>query len=304
MKLIFMGSCEFSLSVLSILGQHYSFQAVFTAPARPKGRGHKLQTTCVQDYAETKGWPVYTPSSLREKGSQEVLRSFAPDVIIVASYGLLLPRDVLEIPVKGCVNVHPSLLPRWRGASPIIYPILKGDPQTGVSLMVMDEGMDTGPLFFKESIPLAEMITAPELSRLLAEVAAHALVDLLPLYVQGKVTPTSQPDQGITYAPKIKKQEGLLSWHEPAQDLERKIRALTPWPGTWGMVEKKRLFVLSAQVGAIKGGEYEVGTLLPWEKGMAIVCGDHSLLIPTKVRTEEGKTMDSASFVRGYLPAL
>lgn len=296
-----MGSCEFSLSVLSILGQHYSFQAVFTSPAKPKGRGHKIQKTCVHEYAEEKGWPVYTPSSLKEEEPQEVLRSLAPDVIIVASYGLILPRKVLSIPAKGCVNVHPSLLPRWRGASPLIYPILKGDTQTGVCLMVMDQGMDTGPLLFKETIPLMETATPHQLSNILSDLGARALVELLPSYVRGEIAPVTQSDQGVSYAPKIKKEEGLLSWDELACHLERKVRALAPWPGTWGMVAQKRLFILSAQVREAYQGTHEVGTLLPWEKGFAIVCAGGSLLIPTLVKTEAGKTMDSASFVRGHL---
>lgn len=300
MAYIFMGSCPFSLSALEILGQKIDFRAVLTAPPKAKGRGQKVQITCVHAYAETQGWPVFTPQTFRDPEALAHLASLEPRVIIVASYGLILPKAVLDIPTKGCVNIHPSLLPRWRGASPVTFSLLEGDGLTGVSLMLMDPGVDTGPLLYQEVIPMPERITAPELSHLLAQKAARALLAILPAYEEGSLQPVAQPKDGATLTRKLTKNDGHLDPRLSAFILERKVRALQPWPGTWMDLEDPhvRIGILSARA-IDTPHSLAPGRLSSTDQGALILCGDQTALLLDKVRAPSGKIMEGWHFLNG-----
>jgi methionyl-tRNA formyltransferase len=301
MRVVFMGSCPFALSILTRLQKDFPICGVFTAPPRPKGRGHQVQPTCVHQYAESMGWPVFTPKTFKDSGAIDDLQQLQPTVAVVASYGLLLPQKVLDIPLAGCVNVHPSILPRWRGASPLIYPILTGDQETGVAIMVMDAGMDTGPVLIQTRMPIPPRMTSLELSHVLAEVGGDTLCQVLPEYVSGQLQPKAQTSEGFTLAPKIHKEMGLLDWHDSAEVLLRKIDALHPWPGTWGMIGGEKISILQAQ--ADNGSAHSagaIGEIVPLGQAWGVQCGEGTVLIPSQIRAPNGKIMDAGAFMRGY----
>jgi methionyl-tRNA formyltransferase len=228
-----MGSCEFSLRVLAMVHASFPCQLVITAPPKPRGRGHQVRPTCVQDFAQQAGIEVRTPLTLRCPQVQAGLRDLALDVVVVASYGLLLPQEVLTIPAKGCLNVHPSLLPRWRGASPVASAIAAGDTHTGVCLMVMDQGLDTGNVVWCQTLAIDPALRTDELSAVLADMGGEALSSLLPAYVQGHLHPTAQSCDGIKMAPKITKAMAYLDPQHDGHTLARWVRAYTPKPGAW-----------------------------------------------------------------------
>ncbi len=325
-RVVFMGSCPFALSILQALVEKFFVVGVFTAPPKPKGRGHIIHQTCVHEYADSVGIPVFTPSTFRHDDAVNDLKTLNPHVAVVASYGLLLPQRVLDIPALGCVNVHPSILPRWRGASPLVQPLLAGDDETGVAIMVMDAGMDTGPVLQQTRIPIPPRTTIAALTQIVAQQGAEVLCQVLPQYLSGHLKPVPQSPDGVTYAPKITKEMGHLDWSDSAWNLLRKIDALQPWPGTWGMIGGQAIGFLRADAGTVNdgasdsganpgkgiirddggnfglgsGGGVSLGTIVPWEKSWAIVCGQNTLLIPKHVRSTNGKTMDAEAFLRGH----
>lgn len=297
--MVFMGSCPFALRILQRLEKKFPIHGVFTAPPKPKGRGHVLTQTCVHDHAQSQGIPVYTPSSLRGDAVLAELKKLNPTVIVVASYGLLLPQSVLDLPRAGCVNVHPSILPRWRGASPLVYPLLMGESETGVALMRMDAGMDTGPILIQKRMNIPPRTTLADLSLTLAHMGGEALCEVLPDYLSGRIQPQPQATEGMTLAPKIHKEMGFLTWADSAFDLLRKIDALQPWPGTWGGIRDANLRFLQADAAEYSGPE-TVGSVVPWQRSWAVVCGSKSVFIPTLLRSPQGKTMDGETFMRGH----
>lgn len=301
MNIIFMGSCNFSLSILKILHEEggYNFVGVFTAPPKPHGRGHKICKTCVHLYAEKQGWPVFTPTSL--KSNQQIFLDLSPDLIILASYGFLLPLSVLQIPTTGCINVHPSILPRWRGASPVQCTIMHGDEISGVSIMLMDEGMDTGPVLYQKVIQISKTINVDQLYKLLAVIGANALIDIIPRYTSGNLIPTPQSDQGVIIAHKLTKQDGALCYDQSAHELERKIRALNPWPGTWISIKGKKVKILGASVGNNECADQPIGTFFTFgNKKFGIVCAENTVLYPEIVQPEGKAAMDIKSFLCGH----
>jgi methionyl-tRNA formyltransferase len=297
-RVVFMGSPAFATASLRALWEdaRYEVVAVYTQPPRPKNRGQHLEKTPVHQQAETWGLPVEYPASLKPEAAQVRLASFRPDVIVVVAYGLLLPKAILEIPPLGCINVHASLLPRWRGAAPIHRAILEGDETTGITLMQMDEGLDTGPFFAAQGLSIAPDATYLQLQKALAELGASLLSQALFPFLKGQRTLQLQPTEGITYASKIQKEEGELDWNLPASVLERKIRALNPSPGTWCTWRQKRLKILEAVVEPQTGIP---GKLL--DDHLLISCKEGSLR-PLKVLLEGGKPQNLASFLNGYAP--
>lgn len=302
MAYVFMGSCPFSLAALEVFGQEIDFRAVFTAPPSAKGRGQKIQPTCIQTYAEQKGWPVYTPKTFRDLEAVDLLRHLEPTLVIVASYGLILPKAVLEIPKRGCLNIHPSLLPRWRGACPVTFTLLEGDRLTGVSLMLMDPGVDTGPLLYQETLDVPQKACTPDLSHFLAQKGAHALLSILPAYLEGFIEPIPQNTQGATLTRKITKEDGLLDVSQSAFVLERKTRALQPWPGTWieiplGM-QTLRLGILKSTPRSFESHN-KPGHLFMHDQQCLLTCGEESVLVLEQVRAPSGKVMDGQCFFHG-----
>jgi methionyl-tRNA formyltransferase len=248
-KIVFMGSPQFAVPILSALRENANLVAVVTQPDKPAGRGKKMVASAVKEYAVEHAIPVLEPHRLRkEPASIEMLRSFHADLFVVAAYGQILPASVLEIPQYGCINVHASLLPRWRGASPIQTAILYGDNESGVTIMRMDEGMDTGPILKKDRVPIAPDDTGETLSHRLSERGRDLLIEVIPEYLAGKIVPMPQDDAQATYAPLIKKEDGLLDLTKPVEFLERKVRAFNPWPGTYLIWNEKQLKVLEAEI--------------------------------------------------------
>jgi len=232
-RIVFMGSPEFSLPSLRRLAERYPLTGVITQPDRPSGRGRRLTPPPVKRLAEELGIPLIQPRRLREEEAMGQLRRWEPDLIVVAAFGQILRPSVLELPRFGCVNVHASLLPRWRGAAPIPSAILQGDSHTGVTIMLMDPGVDTGPVLSQRATPIQAGETAGELSERMAHLGAELLLETLPRHLSGELQPQPQPQEGATYASMLKKEDGRLDFNQPAMELERRVRAFNPWPGAF-----------------------------------------------------------------------
>ncbi|OYQ36938.1 methionyl-tRNA formyltransferase [Niveispirillum lacus] len=296
LRLAFMGTPDFSVSILDALVMAgHQVVCVYSQPPRPAGRGQQLQASPVHRRADALGIPVRTPKSLRKAEEQAEFAALDLDCAIVAAYGLILPQAILDAPRLGCVNVHASLLPRWRGAAPIQRAILAGDAETGVTIMQMDAGLDTGAMLLKDALPITPRMTAADLHDALAAMGARLIVTALPGIADGSLMPVPQPEAGVTYAAKLVKEEGRLDLTRPATDLDRQVRGLTPWPGTWiDLANGEKLKVLEAQPVA---GNGEPGTLL--DTGPTLACGHDALRLFRVQRPGKGP-VDGASFLRGY----
>jgi methionyl-tRNA formyltransferase len=232
-KIVFMGSPDFALPTLQALANHYPMVGVITQPDQPAGRGRVLTSPPIKTLADQLSLPVIQPRRLRDPEAMEQLYAWNPDLIVVAAYGQILRPNVLGLPPHGCVNVHASLLPRWRGAAPIQAAILHGDPEAGVTIMKMDEGVDTGPMLARRAIPIEPDDTAGTLSPKLAQLGADLLLETLPFYLRGELFPQPQDNTQATYAPMLKKEYGALDFSQPADKLAWQVRAYNPWPGAW-----------------------------------------------------------------------
>lgn len=231
MRVVFAGTPEFAVPTLdALLSAGEDVAGVYTQPDRPAGRGRRSRPSPVKRRAQAAGLPVFQPESLGNESERARLTDLAPDVVVVVAYGLLLPPAILEVPRLGCINVHASLLPRWRGAAPVHRAILAGDRETGVSIMQMTEGLDTGPVLHRRAIPIRETDTAGELHDRLAELGARALVDTLPRLAAGTATPEAQDDARASHAAKLSKAEARIDWSSPADEIARRVRAFNPWP--------------------------------------------------------------------------
>jgi methionyl-tRNA formyltransferase len=249
LRVVFMGTPDFAVpSLKALVDVGCQIVAVYTQPPRSSGRGYKLNLTPIHRFAEERGFPVRMPPTLKPMETISEILSFRPDLVVVAAYGLLLPHALLKAVKYGCVNVHASLLPRWRGAAPIQRAIMSGATKTGVSIMKMDTGMDTGPVLTWEAVLLTDEVTGKELYSELSEKGAKLLIKTLPSYLENKIKLKWQPDAFATIAPKIEKEEGFLNWNEAARDLERKVRALNPFYSTYFYYKGERIKVLEAEV--------------------------------------------------------
>lgn len=297
MKIVFAGTPEFAVPSLRAAARHNEVVAVYTQPDRPAGRGRGLSASPVKLEALKRGIPVLQPQTLRDPGTQAALRALAPDLMVVVAYGLILPRAVLEIPRHGCWNVHASLLPRWRGAAPIQRAIEAGDSQSGVCLMQMDAGLDTGPVILRQATPISETDTAGLLHDRLAELGAQVLADGLGLLRAGiRPIPTPQPAEGVTYAHKLDKAEARLDWSQPAAALARKVRAFMPWPIAEATVAGERLRIHGA-IALDLHHQAAPGTLLAaTRQGLDIACGAGALRLRV-VQREGGKAITAADYL-------
>src|SRR5215212_7695427 len=294
-KLVFMGSPNFALPSLQALNQQYEVVGVVTQPDRASGRGRALKAPPVKLLAQELGFPVIQPEKLRQPEAMEQLRAWNPDLIVVAAFGQILKKDVLYLPRFGCINVHASLLPRWRGAAPINAAILHGDEKTGVTIMKMDVGLDTGPILTQRSIPLTQEETAGSIFEKLSRLGADLLIETLPDYLSGKIEPVPQPEVGMTYAPMLKKEEGQLDLTHPAEELERRVRAFNPWPGAFMHMDGKLLKIHRAHVEA---EDVEAGQRLVYRDQPAVGAGN-GLLVLDEVQPAGKKTMSGKSFLAG-----
>ena len=300
MRVVFMGTPEFALPTLQGLWDRgYEIPGVFTRPDKPAGRGQKPTPSPGKELASRLGLPVYQPTTLRRPAVAEVIRKLQPDVVVVAAYGLILPKEVLEIPPHGCLNVHPSLLPRWRGPSPVAFAILAGDEYTGVTVMLMDEGMDTGPILARsDPVPIGPDDTTGTLTPKLAQVGAALLLETLPRWVAGEIVPEPQDDSKATYSRLLTKEDGAIDWGRPAEEIWRMVRAFDPWPGTFTRWQGRLLKVLAARP---EPGESHqpVGTVIRVDSGAAVQTG-RGLLRLERVQLEGRRPVGIDEFLRGY----
>jgi len=246
-RTVFMGSPDFALTVLKSLLNQVNLVGVVTQPDRPAGRGKALKPPPVKVFAEAVGIPCIQPERLRRPESFTELEKMQPELIVVAAYGQILRQNVLDLPKYGCINVHASLLPRWRGAAPIQAAIIHGDPQTGVTIMKMDAGVDTGPIYSQRAVDILSADNSISLAERLAQTGGNLLLDCLPGILDGSLPPKPQVESGSTYAPIIKKEDGLLDFSMPAADLVRRVRAYNPWPGAFFLFHDQQMKVLQAE---------------------------------------------------------
>ncbi len=299
LRLAFLGTPSFAIPCLEALAAAgHEVACVYTQPPRPAGRGHKPRPSPVQALAESRAWPVRHPKTLRDPDAQSAFAALDLDAAVVVAYGLILPGPILEAPRLGCLNLHASLLPRWRGAAPIHRALLAGDGETGVTIMQLDEGLDTGPMLLQEAVPIGPATTAAELHDRLAALGARMMVRALEELDSGALVPRPQPAEGATYAAKLERWEGRLDWRLPAAELERRVRALDPWPGAFMEVPlgkgAERVKVLAAELAEAAGG-------VPGEvlDGDLTVCCGAGALRPTRVQRAGRGAMTTQDFLRG-----
>ncbi|TAJ82973.1 methionyl-tRNA formyltransferase [Reyranella sp.] len=302
MKIAFLGTSAFAVPALRALVEAgHDVAAVYTRAPKPAGRGQQERKTPVHELADQLGLSVHTPRSLKSDEEAASFKALDLDAAVVVSYGHILPKSFLDAPVLGCINIHGSLLPRWRGAAPIHRAILAGDAETGVTTMRMDEGLDTGPMLLAESTPISAADTAESVHDRLAELGARLIVSTLDGLMRKSIDAVVQPEQGVTYAHKLGKEEGVLDWRRPAAELERKVRAFHPWPGTSFEAPRdngvERIKVLAATLTLAGGAP---GTISIARDGFPVVtCGVGGLKLLKLQRP--GKSAQAAdSFLRGF----
>jgi methionyl-tRNA formyltransferase len=296
-----MGTPEFSLPTLETLAEQYTVVGVVTQPDRRAGRGRHLSPPPVKEMAEAEGIEVFQPKRLRGNiEAIEHIRAWSPDVIVVAAYGQIIPPDVLEIPPHGCVNIHPSLLPRWRGATPIQGAILAGDETTGVTIMLMDEGLDTGPILAQRETPIHAGETAGELEDRLSEVSAELLLDILPDYLAGKIAPRAQAEDEVTMTRRLRKSQAEIDWSRSALEMERHIRAYAPDPGAYTTWDGQRFKIFKAQVvsAKVESPDAAAGEVFIWQETPAVMTGKGALAL-LQVQLAGKRPMNGEQFVRG-----
>jgi len=288
-----MGTPDFAVPVLRALLADHQVVCVYTQPPRPAGRGHRIQISPVQEFAELHGIDVRTPRSLKAATEQELFAALAADIAVVAAYGLILPKTILESPKLGCVNIHASLLPRWRGAAPIQRAILAGDTETGVCLMKMDEGLDTGAVYACRGTPIDARTTGASLHDRLAEIGSDLVREYLPKIAGGAIVPESQADEGVTYAAKIDRKETKVVWDNPAELVIRQINAFSPNPGAWSNLAGDRLKILAA---VVVPGDGPPGQAL--SNDLVVACGVGAIRVE-KLQLAGRQTLGAADFLSG-----
>jgi len=297
MRIVFAGTPEFAVSSLRAAARHHEVVAVYTQPDRPAGRGRGLAPSPVKLEAVARGIPVYQPESLKDAAAQQQLRDLQPDLMVVVAYGLILPKAVLAIPTHGCWNVHASLLPRWRGAAPIQRAIQAGDAKTGVCLMQMEAGLDTGPVLLHQELPIAATDTGGQLHDKLAALGAQVLSDGLGLLRAGiKPIARPQPEQGVTYAHKLDKAEAKLDWAQDAGALARTVRAFNPWPIAEATLAGERVRIHGAVALEADHGQAPGTVLAASRDGIDIACGQGALRLRVLQR-EGGKAITAADYL-------
>lgn len=294
--IVFMGTPDFAVPALNLLIQHHTVLAVVTQPDRPAGRNRQLQTSPIKQAAEAAAIPVFQPEKLRRADAIETLRQWPADLFIVAAFGQLLPQTVLDLPRFGSLNIHASLLPRWRGAAPIQAAVYAGDASSGITIMRMDAGLDTGPILTQRAIALAPDETGASLHDKLAVIGGQLLIETLPGYLDGTIRPQPQDDALATLAPRIQKDEGRLDWSRPASEIDRAVRAFTPWPGTFTFWQGKLIKVLA---GMPESGNANPGQVTLRNGALAIGTGD-GVYLPSRLQLEGRAAVGAAEYVRGY----
>jgi methionyl-tRNA formyltransferase len=294
MRLAFLGTPAFAVPALAeLVAQGHEIAAVYSQPPRPKGRGLAMEKSAVHRFAETAGLEVRTPASLKDVGEQQAFAALELDAVVVVAYGLLLPKAILEAPMMGCFNLHASLLPRWRGAAPIQRAVMACDAETGVMVMRMDEGLDTGAVLMAERVAIGRQ-TAGELTERLARLGADLMVRAMSALERGAITAEPQNERGVTYAKKINKEEARIDWSKSAAEIDCLIRGLSPSPGAFSEIKGERLKILYAEPA---GGKGPAGEIIGDD--LTIACGEGALRL-LKVQRAGGKAMAAEELVKGF----
>lgn len=298
-RIIFMGTTEFSLKILqTIIANGFNVVAVYTRAPKPAGRNYKLQKTVVHEFAESKNIPVYTPKTLRTEEAFREFQALTPTVAVVVAYGLIVPQNILDTPQFGCINIHASLLPRWRGASPIQSAILAGDKKTGVTIMKMDAGIDTGDIISMREVVLTDTTNCEMLSEQLSNLGADMIVQTLNSLPVALQSAYKQPEEGAIYAEKITKEFCRINWNDTAENVQHKIMALSPVPAAWFEIENIRIKITDAEIISIT--DKLPGTIFISNKGsMCIACSKDAILLKT-IQPAGKKLMPSSDFLRGH----
>ncbi|MDY0881675.1 methionyl-tRNA formyltransferase [Dongia soli] len=298
LRIVFMGTPDFAAVALqSLIAAGHNIVAVYSQPPRPAGRGQQLQLSPVHTLAESQRLTVLTPTTLRSPEAVAAFAAHQADVAVVVAYGLLLPQAILDLPRYGCLNIHASLLPRWRGAAPIQRAIAAGDTRSGVSIMQMEAGLDTGPVVLADELPITDKTTAQTLHDSLAEMGARLILDVLERLPKGDLKSVPQPADGVTYAAKLSRADGQLDWRRPAEELERAIRAFTPWPGAVMDFGSEKIKVLAAQVVKLDKPAAVPGAII--DDDLTIACGRDALR-PLIVQRPGKRPMSAAEMLRGF----
>ncbi len=298
-KIVFIGTPEFGAIILERLAKtEYKPILVITMPDNPAGRKQILTPPPVKTTSEKYGIPLLQPASIKSRISE--IRNLEPDLIIVAAYGKIIPKGILDIPKHGCLNVHPSLLPEYRGPSPIQAAILNGDKETGVTIILLDEKMDHGAIISNFQLPISNDATAENLSKRLAKTGAELLIETIPKWISGEIKPQPQDESKATFTKIIKKEDGRIDWTKPALEIERQIRAFYPWPGSFTFIEKnsKKLMLKVIEAIIVPGKNLKGGETFIFEKSLGVKCGKDALAIKT-IQLEGRKPMTSEEFLRG-----
>jgi len=300
-RIVFMGTPEFAVpSLKALIEAGHDIPAVVTQPDRPRGRGRRLEPPPVKLAAKEHGIEVLQPSGVREEGFMEKLKALEPDFLAVVAYGKILPRAVLDIPAKGCINLHASLLPKYRGAAPINRAIIDGEKETGVTTMLMDAGLDTGPMLLKERVAIGEEETAVELSQRLSVVGAGLLARTIGLLTEGRIEPEPQDARLSTYAPALKKTDGLIDWGRSAGEVRDLVRGLYPWPGAFTRWKGKVLKIHEGRVSKGGAGGAGPGTIVSVDRdALGVKCAEGVFEV-TSLQPENKRRMGAGDFIKGY----
>jgi methionyl-tRNA formyltransferase len=301
-RVVFLGTPDFAVpSLNALISSGHQVVGVFTQPDRPKGRSKQVAESPVKRAARTAGLRVYQPERVRRPESVELVKSLGPELMVVVGYGQIIPQTIIDLPKYGILNVHASLLPRYRGAAPIQWAIANGETQTGVTIMQIDAGLDTGDMLLKASVPIAEDETAPELSTRLASLGAGLLIEALQQISTQSVRREKQNEAEATYAPVLNKEDGLIDWSRPARQIYNRLRGFTPWPGAYTTFRGQQLLVLGVRVAEIPRAS--PGTLQSDRRTLLAGCGENSALELLEVQLGGKNRMSAQAFINGYTPS-
>jgi len=302
MRLLFLGSSDFAYpSLKALIQSHHQIKGVITQPDRPKGRGRQIQPLSLKTLALEAGLPIEQPQKISNPQSIEYIREIKPDILVVVAYGQILSKNLLAIPIHGCLNVHGSLLPKYRGASPINWAIIEGEQKTGITTMQMDEGMDTGDILIQRQVPILPEDTAGSLSERMAQLGADILLETLTLYEKGKVVRIKQDEEFASYTRLLKKEDGLIHWNQRVERICRMVRGFSPWPGAFSYLDGRRIKLLQTQTIDRCGGE-RVGEIIGVNRteGLLVTAGENTLVGITLLQPENKRIMSAWEYAQGF----